>query len=258
MIRFGLVALLVVGAAAVSSAQQPTGGTITGVVRDSGARPISGADIVAHPGEHRTRTDSAGRFVFYGLSPDKYKVRARRLGFAPDEWDVSLSKGGRVDIQLVLKHSMPMLDTVTIRADRQCSRFSLDGFVCRRRGAYGVFLDYNEIDDKEPIWVADLFRDIKGFRTDVRSTPYGPIRVPAPALPWGCISMLVDGRLANAALRVPDDPYDIVALEVYARADSVPKEYQEYTWPRRGDITRSGRCSVVVFWTRFARLTPKS
>jgi hypothetical protein len=258
MIRFRLVALLFLGATTVSSAQQPTGGTITGVVRDSAARPISGADIVAHPGELRTRTDSDGRFVFSGLSPDKYKVRARRLGYAPDEWDVSLSKGGRVEIQLVLKHSMPMLDTVTIRADRECSRFSLDGFVCRRRGGSGVFLDYNDIDDKEPVWVADLFRDIKGFRVDVRPTQYGPVRVPAHALRWGCVSTLVDGRLANAALRVPDDPYDLVALEVYARPDSVPKEYQEYTWPRGGNVTRSGRCSVIVFWTRYARLTPKS
>src|SRR5262245_20193127 len=255
--RFGLVALLLFGAAAAASAQQ-TGGTTKGMFPDSALRPIAGADVVAYPGEHRTRTDSTGRFVFAALSPDKYKVRARRLGYAPDEWDVSLSKGGQVDIQLVLKHSMPMLDTVTIRADRECSRFSLDGFVCRRRAGSGVFLDYTEIDDKAPIWVADLFRDIKGFRTDVRSTSTGPIRVPAPALPWGCISMLVDGRLASPALRVPEDPYDIVALEVYARADSVPKEYQEYTWPRRGDITRSGRCSLVVFWTRFARLTPKS
>lgn len=258
VIRFGLVAVLLLGAAAATSAQQTSGGTITGIVRDSAARPITGADVVAHPGEHRTRTDSAGRFAFAGLGPDKYKVRARRLGYAPDEWDVSLSKGGQVDIQLVLKHSMPMLDTVTIRADRECSRYSLDGFVCRRRGGYGVFLDYTEIDDKEPIWVADLFRDIKGFRTDVRATPYGPVRVPVHALPWGCVSTLVDGRLANAALRVPDDPYDLVAVEVYARPDSVPREYQEFTWPRSGNITRSGRCSVVIFWTRFARLAPKS
>jgi len=256
--RFGLVASLLLVAASASSAQETTGAAIRGIVRDSASRPIPGADVVAHPGEHRTRTDSAGRFVLSGLSPDKYNVRARRLGYAPDEWDVSLSKGGQVDIQLVLKHSMPMLDTVTVRADRECSRYSLDGFVCRRRGRAGVFLDYTEIDDKQPIWVADLFRDIKGFRTDVRSTAYGPVRVPAPALPWGCMSMLVDGRLANAAVRVPEDPYDVVALEVYARPDSVPKEYQEYTWPRTGNITRSGRCSVVVFWTRYARLTPKS
>ena len=233
-------------------------GTITGVVRDSAQRPVAGADVVARPGTHRTRTDSAGRFTFSELGPDKYTVRARKLGFAPEEWDVTLSKGGRADIQLVLKHAMPMLDTVVVRADRECSRRSLDGFSCRRGGgSYGVFLDYTDIDDKEPLWTADLFRDIKGFRADVRSTRQGPIRVPTHQLPWGCVAHLVDGRPATAANFVPTDPYELIALEVYARPDSVPKEYQEYTWPAAGgNITRSGRCSVIVYWTRFARLKP--
>lgn len=256
LVRWGLA--FVVAASATATAQQTTaGGTITGVVRDSAQRPVAGADVVARPGSHRTRTDSAGRFTFSDLGPDKYVVRARKLGFAPEEWDVALSKNGRADIQLILKHTMPTLDTVVVRADRECSRRSLDGFTCRRRSGYGVFLDYTDIDDREPLWTADLFRDIKGFRADVRSTRAGPIRVAVHQLPWGCVSHLVDGRPASAANFVPTDPYELVALEVYARPDSVPKEYQEYTWPTTGNITRSGRCSVIVYWTRYARLTPR-
>jgi hypothetical protein len=234
----------------------PSGGTITGTVRDSAARPVAGADVVARPGDHRTRTDSAGRFIFSNVGDGKYTVRARKLGFAPEDWDVSLSKNGKADVQLVLKRAMPMLDTVTIRADRAaCSRRSLDGFVCRRQNGAGVFLDYTDIDDKEPLWTADLFRDIKGFRVDVRSTRSGPRRVPAHVLPWGCVTSLVDGRPLTGANPIPEDPYELIALEVYARPDSVPREYQEYTWPP-GDLTRSGRCSVVVYWTRFAKLQP--
>jgi hypothetical protein len=41
----------------------------------------------------------------------------------------------------------------------------------------------------------------------------------------------------------------LTALEIYARPDSVPKELQRYTWPERGDVTRSGRCVVIVYWT---------
>jgi hypothetical protein len=235
------------------AAQQATGGTITGTVRDSAQRPVAGADVVAQPGAHRTRTDSAGTFVFVGLGPDRYTVRARKLGYAPEEWDVKLSRGGKVDIQLVLKNTMIALDTITIRADRECSRWTLDGFVCRKRGANGVFLDYTDIDEKEPTWTADVFRDIKGFRVDVQPSQFGPRRVVAHQLRWGCVSTLVNGRLANAAVRVPDNPYDLIAVEAYANPDSVPKEYQEYTWPQ-GSIVRSGRCSVIVFWTRFARV----
>ena len=255
--RFALV-LFALLSSSRSLAAQSSGGTITGAVRDTARRPVAGADVVAQPGGHRTRTDSAGNFVFVDLSPDKYKVRARKLGFSPDEWDVKLSKSGKVDVQLVLKNNMVSLDTITIRADRECSRRSLDGFVCRKRGTNGVFLDYTDIDDKEPTWTADLFHGMKGFRIDVQSSQFGPRRVVAHQNRWGCLSTLVDGRLANAALRVPEDPYDLIAIEAYANPDSVPKEYQEYTWPQNGgSIVRSGRCSVIVFWTRFARVTPK-
>lgn len=253
--RYALTLLALLGSSGVADAQQ-TGGTITGAVRDTARRPVAGADVIAQPGAHRTRTDSAGNFVFVDLGPDKYTVRARKLGFSPEEWDVKLSKSGKVDVQLVLKNNMVSLDTITIRADRECSRRSLDGFVCRKRGANGVFLDYTDIDDKEPIWTADLFRDVKGFRVDVQSTQFGPRRVVAHEKRWGCLATLVDGRLANGALRVPESPYDLIAIEAYANPDSVPKEYQEYTWPQ-GSIVRSGRCSVIVFWTRFARVTPK-
>jgi hypothetical protein len=253
--RYALV-VLALFASSGAIAAQTSGGTITGAVRDTARRPIAGVDVIAQPGAHRTRTDSAGNFVFVDLGPDKYTVRARKLGFSPDEWDVKLSKNGKVDVQLVLKNNMVSLDTITIRADRECSRRSLDGFVCRKRGANGVFLDYTDIDEKEPIWTADLFRDIKGFRVDLQSTQFGPRRVVAHQLRWGCLATLVDGRLANAAVRVPENPYDLIAIEAYANPDSVPKEYQEFTWPQ-GSIVRSGRCSVIVFWTRFARVTPK-
>jgi len=248
-----VLAGLLLGAPAGVVAQQPTsGGTITGIVRDSAQRPIAGADVLVRPGERRMRTDSTGRFTFTGLGADRYVVRARKLGYAPEEWDAKLSANGRVDITLVLSHTMPTLDTVRVRADGNCPQYSLDGFVCHRRRGGGTFLDYTDIDDKEALYTADLFHDMKGFRVDVRPTRFGPIRVVAPNPPWGCITSLVDGRQAGGAMRIPEFPDDLIALEVYAKPDSVPKEYQRYTWPN-GDITRSGRCSVVVYWTRFAR-----
>ena len=77
----------------------------------------------------------------------------------------------------------------------------------------------------------------------------------APSLPWGCITSLIDGRPSTGATIIPELPQHLIALEVYARPDSVPVEYQRYTWPN-GGISRSGRCSVIVYWTMRARMTP--
>ena len=245
-----LLFLTLSGAAA--SAQQ-TGATVTGIVRDSAQQPVANADVIARPSGRRTRSDSAGRFTLTGLDAGKYTIVGRKLGYTPANWDVSLSSSGKVDIQLVLEHRMPTLDTVVVRADRKCSIATLDGFACRRKSTNGVFLDYTDIDDKEPIYTADIFRDIKGFRVDVRNTRYGLTRVPVTTRISGCITSLVDGFPASPARPIPESPYDLIAVEVYARADSVPQEYQYYTWPNRNDVTRSGRCSVIVYWTVHAR-----
>jgi hypothetical protein len=247
-------AALIVALPSLAAAQGT--GVIAGIVRDTASRPVAGADIVVRPGLRRTRTDSAGRFIVTGLPGDRYGVRARKLGYAPTNYDVDLSSAGRVDIQMVFDQPMPMLDTIKVVAGRNCSEYSLDGFVCRRMGGGGTFLDYTEIDDKSPLYTADIFRDMKGFRTDIRATNVGPVRYVRSNPPWGCITQLVDGRPASGARPVPEMPYDLIAVEVYARPDSVPKEYQKYTWPN-GSITRSGRCSVIAYWTTKARSEPQ-
>lgn len=255
-IRAALAASLL--AAAPSAAQQPTGGTIAGTVRDSTSQPVADAEVIARPSQQRVRTDSAGRFVLSGLDDGKYTVVARKLGYAPVSWDVRLSKSGRADVALVLDRRVPILDTVVVAAKGECSQRSFDGFACRRRGGGGVFMDYVEIDDKEPIYTADLFRDLAGFSTDLRSTARGPVRVVARRPPWGCMTSLVNGSPVSFAEAIPEYPWDLLGVEVYSHPDSVPKEYQQYTWPQNGgSVVRSGRCSVVVYWTIRARMSPK-
>jgi hypothetical protein len=251
--KLHFAAALLLALPALASAQN---GVIAGIVRDTGNRPVAAADISVRPGQLRARTDSAGKFIITGLGADKYTVRARKIGYGPTTYDVNLSNAGRVDISLVFDQPMPMLDTIKVVAGRMCSEWSLDGFVCRRNGGGGTFLDYTDIDDKDAYYTADLFRDMKGFRTSVRSTRYGPIRYVQSNPPWGCITSLVDGRPTGPATPIPELPADLIAVEIYARPDSVPAEYQKYTWPN-GGITKSGRCSVINYWTLRARMNPR-
>jgi len=252
-----LVAMMLIALplAAQQPATPPRGGTITGVVRDSLARPVAGADVVAIPGESHARTDSTGRFVLTGLDNGAYTVRARKLGYAPAEWSVDLSKSGRLDIGLVLSQRMAALDTVRVRADGTCSPHSLDGFFCRRKLSKGLFLDYTDIDDKRTTYTADLFRDIDGFRVDVRPTSRGPIRVPVALEGWRCLNTLVDGWPVTGANQIPELSWDVVAMEVYKLPADVPREYEKYAWTSPF-ARQAARCSLVVYWTQFAKLSP--
>jgi hypothetical protein len=237
---------------AVEPVRAQRGGTILGTVRDSLAQPVPAADVVAHPGSYRTRSDSAGNFLLTGLDGGTYTVAARKVGYAPDRWDVTLKKSGRLELKFVLARRVE-LDTVTVKARRDCPAYSLDGFTCRRRSGGGVFLDYPEIDERRPTYTADLFRDMPGFRVDFRRTRYGLVRVPVAVNGFGCIASLVDGRPASAANEIPLNPSDLSAMEVYLHPDSVPETYQRYTWPA-SNLHRSGRCSVIVYWTIWAPL----
>jgi hypothetical protein len=229
------------------------GGTVRGVVQDSAGRGMANADVVATPGPHRVRTDSVGRFVLAGIGGGKFVLHARKLGYSPGEATADLHGDGSVDVTLVLDHRMANLDTVVVRADGSCPDRSLDGWVCRKaRGDKGVFMDYLDIDDKDPLTTADLYRDIPGFRVDVRPTRTGNRRVPVPN-GLHCMISLVDGRPATAANFVPDLPWDLLALEVYPSATDVPKEYQRYV----NEFSRGERCGVAIYWDQFAKLSSK-
>jgi len=116
-------------------------------------------------------------------------------------------------------------------------------------------MDYNDIDDKQPIYTADLLSDIKEFRVDTRASPSGTIRIASPARRSGCLTSVIDGRRVTIPDLIPQRPWDLVAIEVYPQPDSVPKEYREFT--SRTTTSQLDRCSVVVYWTTKAPLLPK-
>jgi hypothetical protein len=64
------------------------------------------------------------------------------------------------------------------------------------------------------------------------------MRVPAGVR---CINTLINGYPASSSA-VPQDPYDIMAVEVYKLPRDVPKEFRRHTWGRED-------CSLIVFWT---------
>jgi hypothetical protein len=237
--------------ASTTGAQQPKSGTITGTVRDSSGVPVAGADVVAQPGTHRTRSDSTGAFILTDLDGGTYVVAARKLGYAPERWDVKLSRNGSIEVRFVLGRRY-VLDTVRVVARHDCPPHSIEGFMCRQRARVGgVFMDYADIDDRGVQYTADLFRNVPGFRVELRRTRFGPMPTPVK-VGGGCITSLVDGYPVTGANVIPDHPGDLSAVEIYPRPDSVPEPYRRYTFPERGDITRTGRCAVAVYWTIWA------
>src|SRR5712691_2070684 len=100
------VALLIVLSAGLALAQQARG-TLRGVVKDELGASIVGATVtLTDPSgaEKTATTNGEGIYVFNGLAPGKYLVRAAAQGFAvSDETEADLAAGQRKSLDLTLK-----------------------------------------------------------------------------------------------------------------------------------------------------------
>ena len=254
---------LVIAAALVATPSYPllgqSGGTLTGVVRDSAMLPIAGADVWVVPGGRRTRTDSTGRYTLGDLENGAYSVTARKLGYSPEVWDARLSANGRLELNFTLRRRTD-LDTVRIVGRKGCDGLGVMGFECRRIAATAsaTFMDYPEIDFRNRLFVADLFRDVEGFRVMHRRANTGGV-VPYVTTPTRCLASYVDGRPANITNPIPERTQDLVALEIYPRADSMPLADRRALRTVGTPLAHTGgRCAVVLYWTQNAPVDPPS
>jgi hypothetical protein len=263
MRRFALIALLNLAAAQTIAGQQPLG-SVHGSLVDSAGRAVSGAQVALFPSGREVRTQMDGSFSFGAVASGTYTVRARRVGYAPVAATVTVASAG-VQLRLVFSKVLPVLDTVVVSERRECSRFSLDGFVCRRGNANGTFLDYMDIAAKNAAYRGDLFRGVDGFRVDYRPVRGAPEPVPVEVSQKGarCAKYLVNGKTPHLVMNPLPEVANIVAVEIYNQAINVPEEYLLQAWPPANHSTRArgapaAACALVVYWTTEARTSPRS
>ena len=117
------IALIVVLSAMFVFGQQARG-TLRGVIKDELGGTIVGANVtITDPSgvEKTTTTNGEGAYVFNGLAPGKYLVRASAKGFAvSDETEVDLTAGQRGTLDLTLKVTIEE-QKVTIAAETPLS-----------------------------------------------------------------------------------------------------------------------------------------
>lgn len=97
-----------------------SGQAIRGVVLDPAGGSL-GYSVVSLVGTDRQiLTDDAGRFVFAGLQPGSYQLRARHLGFAPVDTTFTLTGSESVELVLRLKQLTVQLSEMRVVAPGPC------------------------------------------------------------------------------------------------------------------------------------------
>jgi hypothetical protein len=100
------IGLVVICSAILSFAQQGRG-TLRGVIKDEAGAAIVGATVTitdANGQEKNTQTNGDGAYLFNGLAPGKYSVRAAAKGFAKSQdTEVDVAAGQRAPLDITLK-----------------------------------------------------------------------------------------------------------------------------------------------------------
>ncbi|MEA2766331.1 MAG: hypothetical protein QOK07_2735 [Gemmatimonadaceae bacterium] len=209
---------------------------LEGAATNAGSRvEVVGTDQVA-------LTNDKGEFTMTKLPSGSQVLLARHLGFGAQTVAVDLNSREQQRVTIKLPKFVAMIEPVVVNA-RRAANLDRVGFVQRQKMGQGFYLGPDQLKDRHPTRLTDIFRTVPGLR--VTSSPEGDI-VGSSRNAGGndCVQYYVDDMPWQSA--EPGDinqfvnPNEVVAVEVY-QGSNAPAQYS------RG----AGGCTTIVLWTKF-------
>lgn len=241
------LALAAALAPAAASAQSVRGR----VVEAQGDQPIARATVYLIDSTDKlwkyAIADSLGAFTITIEQPGRYRLRAERFGYATATTrEVDLVLNDTLEVELLLGVDAVVIEPLLVTSGRAPlvldDRLERRGYY-RREAMYGtgmgfgIYLDHQQIQRRNPFRFSDLFRDIARMKV----VSLGGRSVEVRNLVGDCVpTFYIDGF--EFPLRRGDSideivvPTSIAAMEVYPSRVG-PAEYL------------GGRCGSVVIWT---------
>jgi hypothetical protein len=236
-----------------STTAAPVGAGLAGAIVDERGAPISYAQLFLVDGSLGTVADEWGRFLIQGLPAEQIDFGVRRIGFEPLSFRIQLLDERIVHVRVRLKQVVRQLATVSVE-DARTAGLLLYGFYDRMDIGTGTFFLPEQIETRRASRVSDIVRDAPGVYVDGRANrSRGSDVVGLQAAEAAGIYGTLNGRVCPMSLfidgiytpgRVDElvPPENILAIELYQRAASIPQRFQ-----------RTESCGAIVVWTKFVR-----
>ena len=216
--------------------------TVSGRVVLEGAPTNAGSRVEVVGTDQVALTNDKGEFTMTKLPSGSQVLLARHLGFGAQTVAVDLNSREPQRVTMKLPKFVAMIEPVVVNA-RRAANLDRVGFVQRQRSGQGFYLGPDQLKDRHPVRLTDIFRTVPGLR--VSSSPEGDIVGSSRNVGGNdCVEYYVDDMPWQSA--EPGDinqfvnPNEVVAVEVY-QGSSAPAQYS------RG----AGGCTTIVLWTRF-------
>lgn len=252
--------------------------SLTGVVRDSAGRAISGAEVSIEALSRIAHTDDLGRYAIADVAPGMRLVRVRRLGFVAFSRMMQVLPGDNMIGDFVLAPVAVELDTVTTRDQMTALRGLVAGYLERKRTNYrgyfrdsttlgrsndlsGMFIDMPSVSYYTPIGggidliMTSSIKGLSSINQPLATRCHASIwvdrvqvRESRPVVGSGFGRPLQDEGTILATLR----PQDIAAIEVYLSSDATPPQFGGGSIAKPAEPGRPEHplCGTVVIWTK--------
>jgi Carboxypeptidase regulatory-like domain len=212
--RFGLVA-----AALVAPSQAQAQAALTGLVVDSMAQPILGAEVSLPDLSKTVLTSERGLFRIVDIPAGSYRVLVRHIGYGPADAIIAFADGKTVDRQFALKRAA-QLDSVIVNATHR--DILLEEFEENRKLGLGHFWTRADIAKFEGLRLSDVLEGTPGLRVGFSGSRqawilnpgilganpfYGGADIPVKGAPVACYPQVyMDHTLMNPPLRMDSPP----------------------------------------------------
>lgn len=242
---------------------------IIGVVtdRESGAL-MSGVSVSMGGGQRGVFSDLRGEFVLDRLIGGQHVVEFSMIGYTPRADTIRVTPGRVTTVEVSLSVDPVVLDPIEVAVERRQVVLQQRGFYHRRDVGFGQFLDRQQIEDRAPTEMTDLFTGMAGV--DLYSDPLNSLEKwvvlrsgrisssfhrdsgvegqPQPSDVYGrCFPRVyLDGFIVHGGGDEPArmdnivDPTAVSGIEIYQSVSGLPPEYQ-------GSGTF---CGTILIWTR--------
>jgi hypothetical protein len=199
-----------------------------------------------------TASNATGAFTLQAPGPGLYYVLTESLGYSPSiDGVLELGEGAAITVEIYLKPKPIVLDSIKVAVERAqiFQHLEAAGFNERMVTGFGHFITPEEIQARNPRFMADLFRNVPGIRLIGGGSLSGTaIEFTNASIRGATCSpqVYVDGVLVNVdpdfggSLEGVVDISQIAAVEVYTRASNVPLQWGG---------TNMG-CGILLIWTR--------
>lgn len=215
------------------------------VDRESG-EPVEGATLSLPQFGIRKVSSGQGRFELPPLPGGRHRVQVQHVAYGNQSDTLAVEPGRSTTVVLHLEARPVVVDPLEVTVTGVRSLWlERNGFYRRMESGHGRYVTREEIEERDPLRVSDLFRRVSG----VEVMPNGQLQMKrAPtSLVSGqrCrIQYFVDGR----SLSLPNGvdsflPGDIAGIEVYRGASEIPPEFNE------GRVA----CGAVMLWLQVER-----